>query len=68
MIFFLYKNLNISKIKAKPLRMRRFSRQKWAHDSDPKMHPKMTQNTLQIADLATFPKISKIMGDDLWFF
>ena len=52
-----YKIFNISKIKAIPLRMKRFSRQKWAHDRDPKMHPKMTQNTLQIADLETFPEI-----------
>ena len=37
--------------------MNRFIRQKLAHDRDPKMHPKMTQNTLQIADLETFPEI-----------
>ena len=27
--------------------------------------PKMTQNALQMTDLATFQEISKIVGDDL---
>ena len=34
----------------------------------PRIHPKMTQNNLQMVDLETLQEISKIVGDDLWFF
>ena len=53
------------KLKPKRLTNGRFSRQKWTHAAGSRMHPKMTQNALQMPDFVTFPEISKIAGDDL---
>ena len=57
-----------SKLRPKRLTNARFSCQKWIHPVGPRIRPKTTQSALRMPDFATFPEISKIVGDDLWFF
>ena len=52
----------VKKSNPKPLRTRRFSRQKWTHAAGPRMRPKNDPKRLQMTDLVTLPGTPKNRG------